>query len=40
LVTGLPVGHGLINISLPLGLQATIDADNMTLQILESCVTR
>jgi muramoyltetrapeptide carboxypeptidase len=40
LVTGLPVGHGLINISLPIGLQATIDADNMTLHILEPCVTR
>ena len=39
LVTGLPVGHGLINVSLPIGLQAAIDADKMTLQILEPCVT-
>jgi muramoyltetrapeptide carboxypeptidase len=38
LVTGLPVGHGLINVSLPIGLQAAIDADKMTLQILEPSV--
>ena len=39
LVTGLPVGHGIINISLPIGLQAAIDADKMTLHILEPSVT-
>jgi muramoyltetrapeptide carboxypeptidase len=39
LVTGLPVGHGLVNVSLPIGLQAAIDTDKMTLQILEPCVS-
>ena len=38
-ITGLPVGHGLINISLPIGLQTTIDAETMTLRIMEPCVT-
>ena len=38
-LTGLPVGHGLINITLPIGLPATIDSTTMTLKIQESCVT-
>ena len=38
-LTGLPVGHGLINITLPIGLPATIDSETMTLKIQESCVT-
>lgn len=38
-ITGLPVGHGLINIALPIGLQTTIDSKTMTLKIMESSVT-
>ena len=38
-ITGLPLGHSLINISLPIGLQATIDSETMTLEITEPCVT-
>lgn len=38
-VSGLPVGHGLRNISLPLGVQASLDTDAMILSITESCVT-
>ena len=38
-LTGLPVGHGLINITLPIGLPTTIDSSTMTVKILESCVT-
>jgi muramoyltetrapeptide carboxypeptidase len=38
-VSGLPVGHGLENISLPLGVQASLDTEAMILAITESCVT-
>ena len=38
-LTGLPIGHGLINVTLPIGLPATIDSETMTLKIQESCVT-
>ena len=38
LVTGLPVGHGLINISLPIGIQANMDTEKMILRMLEPCV--
>jgi muramoyltetrapeptide carboxypeptidase len=38
-LTGLPVGHGLLNITLPIGLPTTIDSETMTVKILESCVT-
>lgn len=38
-VSGLPVGHGLENISLPLGVQASLDTEAMILSITESCVT-
>lgn len=38
-LTGLPVGHGLLNITLPIGLQTTIESETMTLKILEPCVT-
>lgn len=38
-ITGLPVGHGLVNISLPIGLQATMDSETMILGINESSVT-
>ena len=38
-VSGLPVGHGAENISLPLGVQASLDTEAMVLSITESCVT-
>jgi muramoyltetrapeptide carboxypeptidase len=38
MVSGLPVGHGPENISLPLGVQTSLDAEGMTLSITESCV--
>jgi len=38
-VSGLPVGHGLENISLPLGVQASLDTEAMSLSITEPCVT-
>ena len=38
-VTGLPVGHGNENISLPLGLPALLDTEKMILEIEESAVS-
>ncbi len=38
-MSGLPVGHGLENISLPMGVQASLDTERMSLSITESCVT-
>jgi muramoyltetrapeptide carboxypeptidase len=38
LATGLPVGHGLENIALPLGGMAVLDTNQMTLSITEACV--
>jgi len=38
LVTGLPVGHGLKNLALPLGLPAKLDADSKTLSLSEAAV--
>jgi len=38
LATGLPIGHGLKNLALPLGLTAVFDTDLMTLNIEEACV--
>lgn len=38
-VSGLPVGHGLENTMIPLGLQATLDTGRMSLSIMEPCVT-
>lgn len=38
-VTGLPVGHGLENISVPLGLPALLDTKRMVLEIEEPAVT-
>jgi muramoyltetrapeptide carboxypeptidase len=32
-VIGLPVGHGTVNHPLPLGFEATLDADAGTLEI-------
>jgi len=38
-VTGLPVGHGVENISLPLGLPALLDTERMLLKIEESAIS-
>jgi muramoyltetrapeptide carboxypeptidase len=38
-VTGLPVGHGGENISLPLGLPALLDTERMVLEIEEAAVS-
>ena len=38
-VSGLPVGHGMENLSLPIGLQAAFDTEQMTLSLMESCFT-
>jgi muramoyltetrapeptide carboxypeptidase len=37
-VTGSPVGHGVENISLPLGLPALLDTERMLLEVEESAV--
>jgi muramoyltetrapeptide carboxypeptidase len=37
-ISGLPVGHGLENITIPLGLSATLDTEKMELSIAEGCV--
>ena len=37
-ITGLPVGHGQQNITIPIGLQAVLDTELMTLSISEPCV--
>ena len=37
-VTGLPVGHGVENMSLPLGLRALLDTERMLLKVEESAV--
>ncbi len=37
LATGLAIGHGLKNLSLPLGLMAHLDTDLMVLSIMETC---
>lgn len=39
IISGLPVGHGEENISLPLGLPALLDTDNMVLKIKEPAVS-
>ena len=38
LVTGLPAGHGLKNLALPIGLTAELDTSLMTLSVMEACV--
>jgi muramoyltetrapeptide carboxypeptidase len=38
LATGLPVGHGKDNRAVPLGLEAELDVDQMTLSVLDGCV--
>jgi muramoyltetrapeptide carboxypeptidase len=35
-ISGLPVGHGTENITLPVGLQADLDTDHMILSFIES----
>ncbi len=37
-LAGLPVGHGKVNLTLPVGIEATLDADNMTLDYHESAL--
>jgi muramoyltetrapeptide carboxypeptidase len=39
LATGLPVGHGLKNLALPLGLPAKLDTDSKTLSLMETAIT-
>jgi len=36
--TGLATGHGLVNITLPIGLSAQLDTGSMTLSIKSACV--
>ena len=38
LATGLPVGHGRENRPVPLGVEAELDVDQMTLSVIEGCV--
>ena len=38
LIAGVPVGHGQKNVALPLGIQAELDTNKMTLFITESCI--
>ena len=38
-VSGLPIGHGAENVTLPLGIQATLDTEHMILSMVESHVT-
>jgi muramoyltetrapeptide carboxypeptidase len=38
LVTEVPVGHGVKNLALPIGLTAVLDTDLMTLSTMEACV--
>lgn len=38
-VSGLPVGHGKKNKTMPIGLHADLDTGNMRLSFLETCVT-
>jgi muramoyltetrapeptide carboxypeptidase len=35
-ISGLPVGHGTENVTLPIGLQADLDTDHMSLSFIES----
>jgi muramoyltetrapeptide carboxypeptidase len=37
-MTGLPVGHGQENLTLPLGLEASLNTDQMALSLAEPCV--
>jgi muramoyltetrapeptide carboxypeptidase len=37
-VTGLRAGHGEENVTLPIGVRASLDTENMSLDILEACV--
>jgi muramoyltetrapeptide carboxypeptidase len=38
-VTGLPVGHGELNLPVPIGVRAVLDTRTMSLQLMEACVT-
>jgi muramoyltetrapeptide carboxypeptidase len=37
-VTGLRAGHGQENVTLPIGVRACLDTENMSLSLLEACV--
>ncbi|MDY6880249.1 MAG: LD-carboxypeptidase [Thermodesulfobacteriota bacterium] len=39
MASGLPVGHGAKNSTLPIGAMAELDTDRRTLSIMEECVT-
>ena len=39
MVIGLPVGHGLQNMALPLGVPAELNADSKTLSLMEKAIT-
>lgn len=36
--SGLPVGHGMENMTLPIGVRACLDTERMTLSFLDTCV--
>ena len=38
-ISGLPAGHGPGNITLPIGLQAILDTDRMSLSLTEPCIS-
>ncbi|MBW2116294.1 MAG: hypothetical protein JRH04_16110 [Deltaproteobacteria bacterium] len=38
-LNGLPVGHGLKNMTVPIGLPAILNTDSRTLSIMEAAVT-
>ena len=38
-ISGLPVGHSMENITIPLGLRAELDTKKMELSIIDKCVT-
>jgi len=39
-VSGLPFGHGEVNMTLPIGLPAVLDSGNLTLSVTEPAVAR
>ena len=38
ILAGLEFGHGMVNIPLPIGVRALMDADRRTLALVESAV--
>ncbi len=37
---GLPVGHGTMNLAIPVGAEAVLDTESMTISLQESCVAQ